>query len=218
MPNANDQGKRPMQARTAAARGRHVRQRLLRAAVELIPEIGWTAVSTRTLAQRAGVAPALVHYHFESLQALLRTAAVTTLRESLASVETIFERADTLASGLDMLLGALDTYAGTDSASLLFIEAYLAALRDAQLRQELAAMVLQFDERFAVWLAFHGQEAPEATAAVVAACLDGVLLHRALNPRLSSGDLSPVVRRMLVSSSSASTKRTGAIQKGTVKQ
>ena len=79
-------------------------------------------------------------------------------------------------------------------------------------------MVLQFDERFAAWLASHGQVAPDATAAVVAACLDGILLHRALNPRLSSGELSPVVRRMFVSASSASTKRPGAEQKGTVKQ
>jgi AcrR family transcriptional regulator len=204
--------------RTAAERGREVRQRLLRAAVELIPEIGWTAVSTRTLAQRAGVAPALVHYHFESLQALLRTATVNSMRESLAAVEAIFAHAETSASGLDMLFGVLDTYSGTDPASLLFIEAYLAALRDAQLRQELAAMVLEFDERFAHWLASHGQLAPEATAALLAACLDGILLHRALNPRLRSAELSPVVRRMLVSASPGARMRPGASRKGAVKQ
>lgn len=50
----------------AAARGREVPQRLLAAAAELIPERGWTAVSTRVLAERAGVTPSVVHYHFSS--------------------------------------------------------------------------------------------------------------------------------------------------------
>lgn len=52
---------------TAADRGREVRRKLLTAAVELIPERGWNAVSTRLLAERAGVAAGLVHYHFPSL-------------------------------------------------------------------------------------------------------------------------------------------------------
>lgn len=41
-----------------ALRGQEVRQRLLRAAIELIGERGWSAVSTRVLAERAGVTPA----------------------------------------------------------------------------------------------------------------------------------------------------------------
>src|SRR5689334_4266381 len=125
MPNVNDQGERSAKGarpmpRTSAERGRDVRQRLLRAAAELIPEVGWTAVSTRTLALRAGVAPALVHYHFESLQSLLRAAAIESMRSSLAPASAVFEQADSLESGLDLLVGALDAYSGTDPASLLF--------------------------------------------------------------------------------------------------
>ena len=55
----------------AAVRGQEVRQRLLAAAAELIPERGWSAVSTRILADRAGVTPSVVHYHFPSVQAVL---------------------------------------------------------------------------------------------------------------------------------------------------
>src|ERR1051326_5869033 len=109
MPNADAQGGRTIQSqpKSALQRGREVRQRLLNAAAELIPELGWNAVSTRILAQRAGLPPGLVHYHFESLQALLRPASITSTREALAAIDTIFEQADTLEAGLDMLVGAL---------------------------------------------------------------------------------------------------------------
>src|SRR5919205_1665376 len=111
MPNADVQGVRPvrdMAPRTAAERGREVRQRLLRAAAELIPELGWNAVSTRILAQRAGLAPGLVHYHFESLQALLREASLARMRETLEFTNAVFAQAESLEAGLEMLLGALD--------------------------------------------------------------------------------------------------------------
>jgi len=111
MPNADVQGDGPVPTtapRTAAERGREVRQRLLRVAVELIPELGWSAVSTRILAQRAGLAPGLVHYHFQSLQALLRDASLASMREALQAIVMIFEQADTLDAGLERLIGARD--------------------------------------------------------------------------------------------------------------
>ncbi|MGH3825157.1 MAG: helix-turn-helix domain-containing protein [Pseudonocardiaceae bacterium] len=58
-----------MVGRRAADRGRDVRLQLLSTAAQLITELGWAAVSTRILAERAGVTPGLVHYHFTSLQA-----------------------------------------------------------------------------------------------------------------------------------------------------
>src|ERR1043165_5303191 len=101
MPRADDQGDRTV--KTAAERGREVRQRLLTTAVALIPELGWSAVSTRILAQRAGLAAGLVHYPFESLPALLREASLASMREALLSIDMIFEQAATLEAGLDML-------------------------------------------------------------------------------------------------------------------
>jgi AcrR family transcriptional regulator len=195
-----------------------VRQRLLRTATRLIPELGWNAVSTRILAQRAGLAPGLVHYHFESLQALLREASLASMRESLQSIDAIFEQADTLESGLDMLIGALDAYTADDPASLLFVEAYLASLRDPRLAQDLAALVVHFRHRFAEWLVAHDQSQPEATAAVLAAALDGVLLHRALGPDLTASAVRQVLGRVLVRAERPPTDRTPKAWKGTAKQ
>jgi Bacterial regulatory proteins, tetR family len=131
--------RQPVAARTAADRGRDVRLRLLGSAAELIAEHGWAAVSTRSLAEHAGVTPGLVHYHFFSLQALLRDAALGTISDLLSSIETIFENALTFDAGVDLLLGSLDAYTGTDPTSLLLTETYLAATRDETLRNELSS-------------------------------------------------------------------------------
>ncbi|MGH3098754.1 MAG: TetR/AcrR family transcriptional regulator [Streptosporangiales bacterium] len=182
---------------TAAERGRDVRQRLLAAATELIPELGWTAVSTRVLAQRAGVGPGLVHYYFSSLQALLREAAVETMRRSLGALGPVLAGADTPDAAVTMALGSLDAYSGTDPTSLLFVETYLASTRDEELRDELTALVTEVRADLAQALRTHGVPAPEQTAAVLAAAIDGVLLHRALDAGLTSSTVAPVLRRLV---------------------
>lgn len=181
----------------AAERGREVRRRLLTAAAELIPELGWNSVSTRLLAERAGVAPGLVHYHFASLHAVLREAAIGTMREVLSVTEPALATATTVDAGLDLLLASLDAYTGTDPTSLLVIETYLAASRDETLRTELVGLLEGFRGALARWLAEHGRDDPQGTAAVLAAAIDGVLLHRALDPDLTAQTVSPVLRRIL---------------------
>lgn len=182
---------------TAADRGREVRQQLMRAAVELIGELGWSAVSTRLLATRAGVAPGLVHYHFRSLQALLTEAAVGAMREMVSEIEPTLETAETVEDGIARLLGSLDAYSGSDPASLLFVETYLAATRDEALAFELAQVLDEVRGRIADWLAEHDRPDPGPTAAVLSAAIDGVLLHRALDPGLTSTVVTPVLRRLL---------------------
>ena len=217
MPNADVQSDRTIRvaAKTAVECGREVRQRLLATAVELIPELGWNAVSTRILAQRAGLAAGLVHYHFESLQALLREASLASMREALRGIHTVLEQAATLEDGLDMLVGALDAYSGNNRASLLFVEAYLASLRDPRLAEELAVALVEFRRQFAEWLHAHGQVDPAETAAVLAASLDGVLLHRSMGPELTSAAVRQVLGRVLMRTQPAATRRAPRTRKGT---
>jgi AcrR family transcriptional regulator len=179
---------------TSSERGREVRRRLLRAACELVPERGWAAVSTRIVAERAGVAPGLVHYHFASLQALLTEAAIGAMRETVDAAATLLERARTPDELVDLLVTEVDRYPGDDPASLLAVEAYLAATRDAPLQSELACVLEDFRDRIAGRLHEHGVADPDATAAVLAAAVDGVLLHRALAPQPA---VAPVLRRIV---------------------
>ncbi|MFF0247647.1 TetR/AcrR family transcriptional regulator [Streptosporangium sandarakinum] len=183
--------------KTSAERGREVRRKLLDAAADLIPERGWTAVSTRVLAERTGVAPGLVHYHFPSLQALLSEAALDVIRRVVAETGPLLERAETLDDGLAAMFGALDAFTGSDPVSVLFTETYLAAARDEDLRRELTALVTRFRRELVDWLRARGQETPEETASVLAAALDGMMLHRPLNPELTSAAVMTVLRRLL---------------------
>lgn len=166
----------------AAARGEAVRQRLLAAALELLPERGWPAVSTRVLAERAGVTPSVVHYHFSSVQALLVEAVLGAMRAMTDEFTPVLEQASTPAEAVDAMVGSVEQYTGADPMSLLFIEAYLAATRDEHLRQGIAEVLDGLRVRLATWLGEHGVAEPEGTAAVLAAAVDGLLLHRALSP------------------------------------
>ena len=182
---------------TAAERGVQVRRRLLDAAVALIVERGWTAVSTRIVAERAGVAPGLVHYHFSSVQALLSEAAVGAMREVGATLEPALAAASTPVEAMTGLASALDPYTGDDPMSVLFTEAYLAATRDDALRAAVTEVITDFRARLADWLGTHGVEAPEATAAVVGAAIDGLVLQRALDPTLTAATIAPVLTRLV---------------------
>lgn len=184
-------------ARTATDRGREVRQRLLAAAVELIAERGWAAVSTRVLAERAGVAAGLVHYHFASVRALLSEAAVGAMRETATLLEPVLAQAGTPAEAVRLLVASLDSYTGDDPMSVLFVETYLAAARDPELRGAVASVIAEFRTRLAAWLGEHGVPEPEATAAVLGSAIDGLVMQRALDPALTAGMVTPVLVRML---------------------
>ncbi len=183
---------------TSAERGRDVRDRLLRAAAELIPELGWGNVTTRAIAQRAEVTAGLIHYHFRSVHDLLSEAALSTAREVVTAPLACVTRAPDVSTGLDRLLTALDAYDGTDPTSLLLIETYLAASRDEDLRSRLTALIDHFRSELAAWLREHGHgESSAATAAVLSAALDGVLLHRSLDATLDAAAVGPVLRRLV---------------------
>jgi AcrR family transcriptional regulator len=192
MPKANAQGRS-----TAADRGQEVRRRLLAAAVALVPERGWAAVSTRTVATRAGVTPGLVHYHFSSLQALLSDAAIGAMRAVVAETGRVLGGAATPGQAIDRMVGALDAYDGQDPTSLLIAETYLAAARDEDLRRRLTAVVNELRDLVADRFAAAGVVAPETTGAVFAAALDGIVLHRALGTVPDGAAAAAVLRRLV---------------------
>lgn len=181
----------------AAERGREVRQRLLTAAVELIPERGWTAVSTRVLAERAGVTPSVVHYHFPSMAELLNEAVLGLMRQVLAASEEQVGEGGDPASTIRAMVASVAEYSGDDPTSMVFLEAYLAATRDAGLRERIAAELRRFRDGVGALLAAHEVPEPEATAAVLAAAIDGLLLHRALDEGPETRAVATVLGRLV---------------------
>jgi AcrR family transcriptional regulator len=181
---------------TNAERGREVRARLIAAAQALIAEIGWNAVSTRLLAERAGIRSGLVHYHFESLRALLRQAAVEGMRPLLEAAAAGLDAAPDPADAVEALLGEVDRYTGADPASLLVIEAYLAATRDPDLRDQMRELMDDFRTHLAAALARAGRTDSEDAAILIMAAIDGLLLHKSLDARLSAARLAPLLRHL----------------------
>ncbi len=61
------------------------RGRILTATVALLGEVGWGQITTRKVAQRAGVNNALVHYYFGSKSNLLLEAATHVMTEQFVA-------------------------------------------------------------------------------------------------------------------------------------
>jgi AcrR family transcriptional regulator len=173
------------------ARGLETREALLRAAAELIGERGWGSVTTRAIAERAGVPHGAVGYHFEGRESLLREAAVRALDELLALPVALASQANSLT---DLLRGTFEWYAGgglRQGTVALLMEALREADRDDRLREPLARMLRDYRvaltdliERDQARGALREDVDAEGLAMVIAATIDGLVAHARLDPDL----------------------------------
>jgi len=175
------------------------RDRLLHAAVRLIPELGWGNVSTRLVADAAGVNAGVVHYHFGSVPDLLRQAATAATRGAVqAAVARLTSRTDPVTAVHDLLLDLAGT--GSDDAThILLFESALAATRDPQLQAETAVTLTQARQELSRWLTrVSDLPHPDSTATALAALIDGYLLHRTVDPALDPVHLLPALHALLL--------------------
>ncbi|WP_035770222.1 TetR/AcrR family transcriptional regulator [Arthrobacter castelli] len=175
-------GSRPRSAET--------RQRLLTAASELIAEAGWGRVTTRAVAERAGLPLGAVSYHFRGKQELLSQAALETveaifpLRE-LANVQTLVE-----------LLGMIKTSVGNRESfdpvvSAMLLETLRESGRDPALRERMVTLLRDYRQLLAELVrseqnrgAVAADADPAAVASLIAGAGDGLLMHALVDPRL----------------------------------
>lgn len=163
-----------------SARGSATRERLLAAALTLIPELGWSAVTTRAVAERAGVNPGLVHYHFPTVPDLLTAAALDFCRTFGATWLDQLTDAPDAPTGLTRLITQLDAHPPEDPANRLMAEIVLAAPRHPALRTGLAELITTLRTRLSDWLRTHQVPDPDPLAALTLAAIEGVALHRAI--------------------------------------
>src|SRR4051794_34100044 len=82
MDSSSGQSGRP--GRSTRSRGSTTtRERLMEAAAELIAELGWGRVTTRAVAERAGLPHGSVSYHFRGKQELLTDAALHAFQQTI---------------------------------------------------------------------------------------------------------------------------------------
>jgi len=162
------------------------RRRILRGTAELIAELGWTRVTTRKVAERAGVNNALVHYYFGTKRALLLQAATDAFMNELGGpLEAIVAR-DDLGEAVPEAIAWLGRSGPSHTTGRIVVEMMLQAVHDPALRETSRQMLHDF--RRAVQAKATGQGWPDETAAgfatMLAALLDGLYLHVLLDPDL----------------------------------
>jgi AcrR family transcriptional regulator len=171
---------------TSVERGARTRERLLSATVRLLVSVGWSGVTTRAVAEEAGVNPALVHYHFKGVEELRREAVRRALNVLVtASVSSLEDAPDPATGAREALAAVLRAEQRDPTLSVLLLEAAEGSIRDEVLRREFAGLLRDLRVVLAGWIAEQsGRPDADAVAALVLAALDGIYLHHLLDPEL----------------------------------
>ncbi len=179
------------------------RLRLLRAAAELIAEVGWGRVTTRAVAERAGLPHGAVSYHFRGKQELLTEAALHVFEQAFPIAELgALETLPDLAALFEPWLGQQS--GDQELVAKVGIEAMLESERNPVLRERMAALLRDF-RRGVADIARAGQEqgtapagtSPEALATLLGAVGDGLFLHARLDPELDAAAALNTLRALL---------------------
>ncbi len=167
------------------------RERILRATVQLMAEIGIDRVRTRAIADRAGVNPALVHYHFRSVSALVLEAAEDALLRELGPSIEVFQSGGTIGESVRAILEWIESHGERSPGSAILAEAMVKATRSSSFRRWTTRASRRFRSAIRTRLEGAreaGELAPDldldATALLLAAALDGLLFHRLVDPKL----------------------------------
>ncbi|NVI89241.1 TetR/AcrR family transcriptional regulator [Actinomadura sp. BRA 177] len=170
------------------------RIRLLEAAVAVLAESGWAAVTSRVVADRAQANNALVHYYFGSVDALRRAAVMHAVEKELEGpVEAILRAEDALTGLADAVRELMGRGPGT-AGQRVVVEAMLHGLRDAELRAESERQIRMFRDLLAARLAenrtaglLRPDADPRGLAVLLAALVDGLLMHVLIDPETEAG-------------------------------
>lgn len=139
-----------------------------------------------------------MHYHFDTVADLLVDASLGTARREIERALTPEPGSAGQPLDLGRILEILAEYSADDRVTILFTEMYLASVRNERLRQGLTALLDEWRTAMAGLLRAHGgPEDSEATAVVLGAVVDGLVLHRLISPELASVPVEGPLRRLL---------------------
>jgi AcrR family transcriptional regulator len=181
------------------------RERLMKAAAELTAELGWGRVTTRAVAQRAGLPHGSVSYHFRGKQELLRDSAMHAFQQAIPVEQ--FAALDTVDALIDVIEAEVGGPDAVDPVlSRLMLEAMREAERDPGLRERMAAMLGEYRQTMVAvvraeqerGVVFDGAP-PEALATLLAAVGDGLLLHVLLDGEVDVAGSVDALRALFAS-------------------
>lgn len=184
MPKSNAQAKRE-----ESASGAVTRRRLLSASAGLIVERGWGAVTTRAVAQKAGVNQALVHYHFGSIDNLRRESVMARLMPAVQDLieELLDDRP--LPESIHRVMRLVDRFdLGTENG-VLMAEAMLQATRDQEVAEAMGSIMGSWSVMLGPRIVVAQQRGvvradipADRLTTAIASFLDGLLIQRMADP------------------------------------
>ncbi len=164
------------------------RERILRATIELISEVGADRVRTRAVAERAGVNVGLVHYHFGSMTALLSAAVDAAVAEESQPLVDALTAETGARDALERMFGHLRGLGRPTPGLLVAMDLMVRATRDPAARSSVRRMLRDFRTALRARLEMArrtGELAPgvdpEAAATLLAALFDGLGMHRLID-------------------------------------
>jgi AcrR family transcriptional regulator len=173
------------------------------AAAELIAEVGWGRVTTRAVAERAGLPHGTVSYHFRGKQELLVEAALAAFEHAVP--RSAFEALGTVEGLVGLIEAEVAGHEEMDPVlPPLMLEAMREAERDPVLRERMGAMLGDY-RRLMIEAVRADQErgavvrtgSPDGIATLLAAIGDGLLLHVLLDPDLDISSAMQALRALL---------------------
>lgn len=158
------------------------RSRLIAAAGAVLGEHGWVGATSRRIAARAGLNLSLITYYFSGLDGLLLAAVRDATRRVAERTAEVMQDGDLVALA-ETALRLVDDPKVRPALQVL-TEASVQASRDADIAAEIQRYLLSFRASLHGPVARAlGRDEPAlvaAAAALLAAALDGLLLHRAI--------------------------------------
>jgi AcrR family transcriptional regulator len=174
-------------ARTTAARGIN-RAKLIEAAYEVLAAQGYEATTIKAVAQKAGVAPGLIHYYFASKEELLAAVledAATRYADEMRQLSNIRPPESAITAAIAARKARVERE--PDRERLRF-ELFTLGLRQPVLRPAVARVLATGREGVGRLLAASGHapstgaEERAGMAAVFLAALDGLALQWLVDP------------------------------------
>lgn len=173
--------------RPTSPRGQRRREQLADAGVELLAEAGWPGVTTRSVAERAGANLGLIHYYWGGLPALKAAIARRAGEQVFDPVTEELSRTTTLEQAHVKLIELLSASHDGRTARLT-VELIAGAAREPLLGEVLRESLTETRAQLRAWLKRVHPSAPDGSETVLIALLDGMLLHRMLDPDLDNGE------------------------------
>jgi AcrR family transcriptional regulator len=182
------------------------RERIVKAAGELIVEVGWADVTTRQISERAGVNNALIHYYFGSKDDLLLEAAATAFTSEAEGPFSMLVDAGSVTEALRGVFRWLGTIEVDSPMMIISMEAAHRATRDERVASFLEGIWSRYFEVFASVIS-HGQAVgelredlnPRDVAVTLGALLDGLFLYRLVSPDFDIDGATVVVDALIES-------------------